>query len=134
MKLKFDKTTFLDSLFAIIKMVLISIVTSLVLVLVVALIAKYCSLDNAVVIALNYVIKVVSVLIGAIFGVGNKPRGPVNGGIGGFVYMLLAFLLFSGLNGGIDGSKFSWIDMICLTLAGVISGIISVNIKRKVKK
>lgn len=117
-------------IFAVTKMVLLSLLLSLVLILVLALIARWASLSSDVIVPLNYVIKVLSVLVGAIFGVGKKPMGAVNGGIGGALYTVLSYLMFAGLDGGFQNATFSWIDLLCLIVAGVISGIVAVNVRK----
>ncbi|NLZ25387.1 MAG: hypothetical protein GX891_02900, partial [Clostridiales bacterium] len=42
---------------------------------------------------------------------------------------LLSFLLFWGLD-GFKEVKFSFIDLICLTVSGGIGGVIAVNIRK----
>jgi putative membrane protein (TIGR04086 family) len=121
------KTCFL----AVTKMLLISLLVSLVLILLLALIARWASLSSSVIVPLNYAVKILSVLIGAIFGVGRKPMGALNGGIGGALYSALSFLMFAGLDGGFQNATFSWYDPICLAVAGVLAGILAVNIRKK---
>ncbi|HKL93754.1 MAG TPA: TIGR04086 family membrane protein [Clostridia bacterium] len=116
--------------FAVTKMVLFSLLLSLILILLLALIARWASLSSAVIVPINYVIKIISVLVGAMLGVGKKPMGAVNGGIGGAIYTALSYLMFAGLDGGFQNASFSWIDLLCLTVAGVISGIIAVNVRK----
>lgn len=128
-----DKSNFTKCALAILKMDLISIISSLVLILLIALITRWASLDNTVTLVLTYIAKYVSVFIGAIWGLRKTPNGAINGGIGGMLYMLLSFLLFCGLNGGFANAKFNWIDFVCLSLAGIVAGIIAVNIKKKQK-
>lgn len=111
-------------------MVLFALLLSLVLILLLALVARWASLGSSVIVPLNYVIKILSVLVGAIFGVGRKPMGAVNGGIGGALYSVLSFLMFAGLDGGFQNASFSWIDLVCLTVAGIIAGIIAVNVRK----
>lgn len=118
------------SVLAVVKMLLLSLLFSLVFILILALVARWASLSSAVIIPINYGIKIVSVLLGAIIALGKKPMGMVNGAIGGLLYSVLSFLMFAGLDGGFNNATFSWYDPICLAAAGAIAGIIAVSIRK----
>lgn len=114
----------------VLKAVLIATLISLGGVLIFAIILKYASLSDAVILPVNIVIKLLSVLIGVFIGFKNPQNGILKGAIAGALYMLFTFLIFAALNAFKD-VEFSWIDLITLPVAGAISGIIAVNVKRK---
>ena len=112
----------------VLKAVLFATLISLGLVLIFAIIIRFASVENKVIMPVNIAIKIVSVFVGVLIGFKQAQHGLLKGAITGLAYMLLTFLIFSALNGFKD-VKFSWIDLITLPLAGAISGIITVNIK-----
>lgn len=112
----------------VLKAVLFATLISLGLVLIFAIIIRFASVENKVIMPVNIAIKIVSVFVGVLIGFKQAQNGLLKGAITGLSYMLLTFLIFSALNGFKD-VKFSWIDLITLPLAGAISGIITVNIK-----
>ncbi len=113
----------------VIKGVVFSTVISLLLVLVFALIIRYCDIENKVIIPVNVAIKIFSVFLGVILSFRNMQNGLFKGALTGLFYMLLTFLIFASLN-SFQNVKFSWIDMITLTGAGAISGVLTVNLRR----
>ena len=116
----------------VLKAVLFATLISLGLVLIFAIIIRFASVENKVIMPVNIAIKIVSVFVGVLIGFKQAQNGLLKGAITGLAYMLLTFLIFSALNGFKD-VKFSWIDLITLPLAGAISGIITVNIKGRKK-
>ena len=120
------KTNLLD----ILKSVLFSTLISLGLVLIFAIIIKFASLPNNVIMPVNIAIKILSVLVGTIIGFKQPDNGLIKGAFSGLIYMLFTFFIFAALSGFKD-VKFSWIDLITLPVAGAIAGIIAVNIKAR---
>lgn len=116
----------------VLKAVLFATLISLGLVLIFAIIIRFASVENKVIMPVNIAIKIISVFVGVLIGFKQAQNGLLKGAIAGLTYMLLTFLIFSALNGFKD-VKFSWIDLITLPLAGAISGIITVNIKGRKK-
>lgn len=118
------------NIFDVIKSIVFSLVFSLLFILVFAIFVKYLSLGEEVIVPVNYVIKVLSILLGSVLGYKNLEKGAVKGISVGLLYYLLSILLFSILSGSFAIVKFSVVDLICLCLVGVISGIITVNVKK----
>ncbi len=116
----------------VLKAVLFATLISLGSVLIFAIIIRFASVENKVIMPVNIAIKIVSVFVGVLIGFKQAQNGLLKGAITGLTYMLLTFLIFSALNGFKD-VKFSWIDLITLPFAGAISGIITVNIKGRKK-
>lgn len=114
----------------VIKATLLSVLISLALVLIFAIIIKFAALPSSVIMPVNIAIKVLSVFVGTLIGFKTCENGLIKGAITGAIYMLFTFFIFAALSGFKD-VKFSWIDLATLPVAGAISGIIAVNIRRK---
>ncbi|MEG1663534.1 MAG: TIGR04086 family membrane protein, partial [Clostridia bacterium] len=106
---------------------------SLAFVLLFALIVRWASLDGKVIVPVNYAIKVLSIFLGALFGFKNAENGIIKGAVGGLLYTLFSFLIFASLD-GFKSAHFNWIDLLCLSVAGGIAGIIVVNLKSHLQK
>lgn len=119
-----------NDVFDVLKAVLFATLISLALVLIFAIVIRFASIENKVIMPVNIAIKIVSVFVGVIIGFKQAQNGLLKGALAGLAYMLFTFLIFSALNGFKD-VQFSWIDLITLPIAGAISGIITVNIKSK---
>ena len=118
------------NIFDVIKSIVFSLIFSLLFILIFAIFVKYLSIGEEVIVPVNYVIKVLSILLGSVIGYKNLEKGAVKGIVVGCLYYLLSILLFSILSGSFAIVKFSFVDLICLCLVGVISGIITVNVKK----
>ena len=126
-----EKTTnFKNDLLDVLKAVLFSTLISLGLVLIFAIIIKFASLPNNVILPVNITIKLLSVLIGTLIGFKHASNGLLKGAFTGLIYMLFTFFIFAALSSFKDVS-FSWIDLVTLPVAGAIAGIITVNIKAR---
>lgn len=110
---------------------MLSVCISLVLILIFAFIIKLTSMSDALIKPINQVIKIVSILIGTMFIVKKvKQKGLLLGAMVGLLYSILAFVVFSILNGGFS---FDWtllIDILFGTISGAICGVICVNSKK----
>ena len=126
-----EKTTnFKNDLLDVLKAVLFSTLISLGLVLIFAIIIKFASLPNNVILPVNITIKLLSVLIGTLIGFKHASNGLLKGAFTGLIYMLFTFFIFAALSSFKD-VNFSWIDLVTLPVAGAIAGIITVNIKAR---
>lgn len=126
-----EKTTnFKNDLLDVLKAVLFSTLISLGLVLIFAIIIKFASLPNNVILPVNIAIKILSVLVGTLIGFKNASNGLLKGAFTGLIYMLFTFFIFAALSSFKD-VNFSWIDLVTLPIAGAIAGIITVNIKAR---
>ncbi len=126
-KLSFKKSDMLD----VIKSVLISVVTCLLLVLSFAMIMKFAELPESVILPVNIMIKCISVVTGILFGLKTAEHGALKGLMSGLLFVLITYLLFSIINGDFTLSIMSLIDSIIMLVQGVITGVIVVNIKGK---
>lgn len=112
------------------KAIVISLIFSLFCILIFAIILNVFSLPNAVIKPVNYLIKSLSVFLGAYFTISGE-RGAFKGFIIGTIIILICFLVFSitSCNFSIDVS-FIW-DLLLGGVIGAITGIVAVNKKRQ---
>lgn len=118
------------NIFDVLKSIIFSLIFSLLFILIFALFVKYLSLGENVIVPVNYFIKITSVLLGCLIGYKNMQKGALKGIFSGLLYYLFSILLFSIFSGSFELVKFSVIDVVCITLAGALCGIITVNIKK----
>lgn len=105
--------------------------TSLLLVLVFAFLLKFTNIPESTIKPINQIIKGVSVFLGVFIGLKkSKELGLVSGLLIGFVYTLLAFLVFSILSGNFTFDMTFLTDIVFGAIIGAICGIICVNIKK----
>lgn len=118
----FDKVTLTD----IFRMSLISVIISLAAVLIFGIIIKLVEVGNGVIMPVNQVIKVVSLLFGAIMGIREKRQGILKGAIAGLIYTVISVFVFLILGGQLKGS-FGIVDALLGIVMGAVSAIIAVN-------
>ena len=110
---------------------MLSVCVSLVLILIFAFVIKLTCMSDTLIKPINQVIKVVSILIGTMFIVKKvKEKGLLLGCMVGLLYSILAFVVFSILNGGFS---FDWtllIDILFGVVTGAICGVSCVNAKK----
>lgn len=112
---------------------LIALCVSLVLVLVFAFILKFTNISDSVINPINQVIKGISIFLGVFIGLKKcKELGLVSGLLIGYIYTLLAFLVFSLLSGSFVFDITLLTDSVFGAVIGAICGIISVNIKKSI--
>ena len=118
----------------IIKTVIVAILLSMVLILIFALIVKSTKIDESVISYVNVGIKIVSILIGCLVGFRRGSKGGwLKGLICGFLYVICSFLVFSFISGEVSLKDVTVLDLITGTVVGVISGILTVNVKKNPK-
>ena len=108
----------------------VSIIISLVLILVFALLIKWFNLSDAVITPANIVIKIISIAIGVLFVCKDGQRGVIRGSILGVLYIALCFGVFSLLNGALIFTMSLVYDLFLGLIAGGVLGVIVVNLKR----
>lgn len=109
----------------ILKGAIYALIISLLGILLFAFIIKLTSLSDGLIKPINQVIKVTSILFGCFLAFRkNREKTILNGLIIGIVYIILAFLLFSALNGSFNFSKTIFVDILFGGVVGVISAIV----------
>lgn len=115
----------------IIKGVLVALAISLVAILLFAFLLRWTNISDSLIAPVNQVIKGVSIFLGVFFGLKKvKRNGIINGLIIGFLYTIVAFLVFSLLDGAFCFDKSLLNDILFGTIIGAICGIICVNLKK----
>ena len=127
-----NKENFVISLKDVLGATLISLLSSLLFVLLFALIIRWADLDEKVIVPVNYFIKFLSIFLGVMIMFKDNKNGILKGLIAGAVFMLLSFLIFNAMD-GFKSVNFNWIDLIFIPAGGAISGIIKVNIPSRRK-
>lgn len=105
---------------------------SLVCILLFALIIKFSSISENAIGPINQIIKVLSILF-ACFVVGKqvKKGGLFVGLFTGILYTILAFVIFSILDGGFSFGLSLLNDITFGAIIGLISGVLCINLRNK---
>ena len=116
----------------VLKGALVSLSVSLVGILIFAFFIKYVAVPTAAIKPVNQVIKGLSLLIGCFIALRKSDKmGLVTGLLIGLLYTILAFLVFSILDGNFEFSKTLVNDLLFGGIIGAICGVIAVNLRRK---
>lgn len=111
---------------------LMALSISLILICVFAFLLRFCDIKTEAIKPINQVIKIVSILIGTFYGLKKSTEmGLITGLFIGLAYTLLAFVVFSILNGGFNFERSLINDIIFGGIAGAIAGVVAVNFKKK---
>lgn len=117
---------------SIIKGSLISLSVSLILICIFAFMLRFLDISESLIKPINQVIKIISIFVGGFYGLkGTKEMGLITGFFIGIMYSLLAFVIFSILNGGFAFNMSIINDAIFSGVSGGLVGIICVNIIKK---
>lgn len=132
MKVKNIKIKDNNSLLTILKGALNALIISLVAILIFAFIIKLTSISDALIKPVNQVIKVVSILFGSFMALKKSNEKTLfKGLLIGVCYIILAFVLFSTLNGSFQISSLFVLDIVFGASVGVISAIICNVLKKR---
>lgn len=113
----------------VLKGIIIAFITTLVLILIFALLLTYTNISEDTIFPVVVVITGISILLGSsLSNIKIKKNGLLNGGIIGFVYILLLYLISSSFIGDFSVNTNSIILIIASILTGMLGGIIGVNI------
>lgn len=111
---------------------MIALAVSLIGVLIFAFFIKYVAIPVEAIKPINQVIKGISLLIGTFVTLKKvNQMGLINGLLIGLLYTLLAFLVFSILDGNFEFDRTLVNDLLFGGIIGGICGIISVNFRKK---
>lgn len=126
-KVKFTKYDALD----VFRSALMAIILSILLVMLFAVIAKFTDASENVIAPVNIAIKILSVAAACLIGIRHDSKGLVKGLVIGLIYAGLTYLIFAGISGDFSGSSMTVYDALACVAAGILSGILAVNVKRK---
>lgn len=113
-----------------IKAGIISIIVTLGLVLIFALILKLANLSDAVIAPVNLAIKAISIAVGTIILTKDGEGGLKKGIMLGIIFTAFAFVVFSALCGTFNLGFGLVLDMLFGAMVGGIVGILAVNFKK----
>ena len=126
-----EKTNKFD-LINILKGTLISVLVSLGLILVFAIVLKFVDFSDSIIKIINQIIKIISIFVGIYFVLKDKKeKGFLKGLILGLLYSIIAYFVFSILNTSITFGLSNIIDLIFSGVFGMVSGIFCANIKNR---
>ncbi len=112
-----------------IKGVFTACICTLIGVLLFSFIIKLAGLSSSVIKPVNQFIKVISVFLGCFFCVQGK-KGYLKGGAIGFAFSILIYCLFALISGMEVFNNGFFIDLLFCAVIGILSGILTVNIKK----
>ena len=111
---------------------LLSIASTLIMILLFALLIRFFNISDNVIFPINQIIKVVSLFLGIIVVLNKQNNnGFLKGILLGFLYYLLSTIVFSILQGGFSFKLNNLFDLLLTTLIGGIIGLIVVNVKKR---
>ncbi|MBP3619704.1 MAG: TIGR04086 family membrane protein [Clostridia bacterium] len=116
---------------SVLKGVLVGLCVSLVGILLFAFVLRFTSVSDKIISPVNQVIKGISIFAGVFVAMRkHKSLGLLNGLLIGFCYTIVAFLVFSILDGAFSFDKTFLSDLVFGSVIGAICGIICVNLKK----
>ncbi len=119
------------SLITILKGIAISIILTLLLLFIFAIVLTYTNVSEKMIPAVIIVVTAISLLIGSsIVNRKIKKNGILNGAIIGIIYLLSIYLISSSINGDFSITLNSVIMLIAGMFFGILGGIIGVNYKK----
>ncbi len=117
------------NLFSIIKGGCVSLLSSLVLTGIFALVLRFSTIPSSAIYPTNQILKTVAVAIGAFASVRGE-RGWLKGGAVGLLFTMLSYLAFSAIGGDFSLSWLIFAELALGAFSGALCGIIAVNLKR----
>jgi len=125
-----DKTEFSKNIIRIVRGSVIAIFISLILLFIFAMLLTYTNITENTINPVIIVITGISILIGSgISTLKIRKNGLLNGGLVGIIYILTIYLL-SGITGsGFGVNVYTIIMMFVSIIAGMIGGIVGVNLR-----
>ena len=120
---------FKNNALQVLKGVVISCVISIFSVLIFAFVLRQFYLPNNCIKPVNYIIKIVAILVGCFFAI-NYPNSLIKGGIIGLFSSITIHLIFFIISSKITFNLSFFIDTVCGIIIGVISGVIANLIKK----
>ncbi len=115
--------------FDFLKGLIVSMTISFGLVLAFAFSLRWWQVNESMIMPMNLLIKMVSVIFGAMVAIKGDRAGLVKGLVFGLLYMSVAFISFSFLANTFVLDLSFFLDLVCSAVAGAIVGIIKVNRK-----
>lgn len=121
-----------NGLFSVVlKGVLVGLCVALVGILLFAFLLRFTNISDKLISPINQVIKGLSIFSGVFIGMKkHKTNGLLSGLLIGLLFTIIAFLVFSLLDGAFAIDRTFFNDLIFGSIIGAICGIICVNLKK----
>lgn len=128
-----ERKTKEDGNFArIIKGSLLSIILTTICLIIFSIILAYTNIPESTMVPVITIITAISILVGSIISVSKiEKKGILNGALVGLIYILAIYIVSSIVKGNFGININSVILIISAVVAGMLGGIIGVNIKNK---
>ena len=117
------------TMFQTLKAALVAAACALVLAVGFALVLKISSFSDKVILPVNLCIKAVSIFVGCLCSLRGE-KGWLKGGAAALGFTALSYLAFSALGGDFSLSWLIFAELLWTAGAGVLSGMIAVNLRR----
>ena len=115
----------------IIKGIIISILITMICLIIFSVILTNSNIQEKTIFPVVTIITVISITIGSIISsIKIKNKGIINGGLVGGIYIIFIYILSSIFFGNFLLNLYSIIMIVSAVLAGMLGGIIGVNIKK----
>lgn len=131
-EVKIEKTKDFNAFLIILKGSLIAVSVSLILILIFAFAIKYIAIPTEAIRPINQIIKVISIFFGVFLAMKKVEKmGLINGLLIGVFYTIIAFLVFSILDGKFEFNRTILNDILFGGISGAVCGVISANLLNK---
>ena len=112
------------------KGVIFSLVISMVLIIVFAIIIRFVNVPDKFIMPINQVIKGISLLVGIIIALKGSDKGFIKGLIIGIFYSIVSYIIFSILSSTLAFGLTTITDILFNSIIGAVSGLIAVNMRK----
>ena len=120
-----------NNLLKIIKGSIISIICSIFLLILYALILTYTNVSESTIVPVTIIITCFSIFLGSFIVAGKIQKNVlINGGLVGLIYVLFIYLLSSLMLYGFSLNINSIIMLVCSIIFGMLGGVLGVNLRK----
>ncbi|NLL56556.1 MAG: TIGR04086 family membrane protein [Clostridiales bacterium] len=120
-----------QDIFDLLRGTIVAVIVSLILVLIFALLVNLIDIGQKVIVPVNQAIKIISIFIGCFIGIKNRQQGVIKGALIGLFYTFLSIFIFGIISKEISFKLINLVDMAFGIAAGIVSGILSVNLRKQ---
>lgn len=122
----------MNGIIQIVKGIVTSVIITLVLLFVFSVLLTYTDIKESTIPTVTIIITAISILVGSsISTIKLNKNGLLNGGAIGFIYIFLLYIISSIVQAGFSLNIYSVIMIIASIIAGMVGGIMGVNVKIK---
>ena len=126
---RLENSEFLLTAFQIVKSVLAALAVCVVGAVAFAFLLRFTAIPDKAILPVNETLKAAAIFLGSL-GFIKGEKGLLKGAIAGVFTVMLSYLAFSALGGDFSLSWLIFVEVGVAFLAGALSGILAVNLKR----